>query len=86
MVAMNLPKGILWNARDNTSYEIEVPDRKAFLDNVTKTVTKGMIEKYYEPALLKKMRKKPTKKYFAVVDTETNWKDEVKYHCFVENS
>ncbi len=77
MVAMNLPKGILWNTRDNTSYEIEVPDRKAFLDNVTKTVTKGMIEKYYEPALLKKMRKKPAKKYFAVVDTETNWKDEV---------
>lgn len=77
MVAMNLPKGILWNTRNNISYEIEVPDRKAFLDAVTKTVTKGMIEKYYEPAPLKKLRRKCRKHYFAVVDTETNWNDEV---------
>ncbi|MEZ3432238.1 MAG: AAA family ATPase [Lachnospiraceae bacterium] len=49
MVAMNLQKGILWNTRDNTLYEIEVPNRKAFLNAVTKTVTKGMIENYYEP-------------------------------------
>ena len=49
MVAMDLKKGILWNTRDNTIYEIEIPDRKAFLDAVTKTVTKGMIEKYYKP-------------------------------------
>ena len=49
MVAMNLPKGILWNTRDNTLYEIEVPERKAFLDAVTITVTKGVIENYYEP-------------------------------------
>lgn len=49
VVAMDLPKGILWNTRDNTLYEIEVPDRKAFLDAVAKTVTKGMIENYYEP-------------------------------------
>lgn len=54
MVAMNLQKGILWNTRDNTSYEIEVPDRKAFLDAITKTVTKGMIESYSEPNLSKK--------------------------------
>ncbi len=77
MVAMNLPKGILWNTRNNTSYEIEVPDRKAFLDAVAKTVTKGMIEKYYEPAPLKKLRRKRRKHYIAVVDTETNWNDEV---------
>lgn len=49
VVAMDLPKGILWNTRNNTLYEIEVPDRKAFLDAVAKTVTKGMIENYYEP-------------------------------------
>lgn len=53
MVAMNLQKGILWNTRDNTLYEIEVPDRKGFLDAVTKTVTKGTIEKYYEPAYIR---------------------------------
>lgn len=49
MVALNLHKGILWNTRDNTSYEIEVPDRKEFMNVVTKTITKGMIENYYEP-------------------------------------
>lgn len=47
MVAMQLPKGILWNTRDNTLYEIEVPDREAFLDAVTQTITKGAIEKYH---------------------------------------
>lgn len=49
MVAMNLKKGILWNTRDNTLYEVKVPNRKAFLDAVTKAVTKGLIANYYEP-------------------------------------
>ena len=48
MVAMHLQKGILWNTRDNTMFEIEVPDRKAFLNAVAKTVTKGVIENYLE--------------------------------------
>ena len=47
MVSMQLPIGILWNTRDNTLYEIEVPDREAFLDAVTQTITKGVIEKYH---------------------------------------
>lgn len=50
MVAMNLRKGILWNTRDNTLYEICVPDRKKFMDAVTKAVTKGAIESYYKPS------------------------------------
>ena len=54
MVAMNLQKGILWNTRDNTSCEIEVPDRTAFLDAVAKTVTKGATENYYGPNLFEK--------------------------------
>jgi hypothetical protein len=49
MTAMNLQKGILWNTRDNTSYEIEIPERKVFLNAVTKAVTKGVIENYYAP-------------------------------------
>lgn len=97
MIAMNLGKGILWNTRDNTLYEIEVPDRKKFMDAVTKAVTKGMIENYYEPdKKLQKVHKKLKKVYkeskkelsekkmeentidkFAVIDTETNWNDEV---------
>lgn len=37
-------KKFLRNIWDNTS--MEVPDRKAFLDAVTRTVAKGMIESY----------------------------------------
>ncbi len=77
MVAMNLQKGILWNTRDNTSYEIEVPDRKAFLDAVTKAVTKGAIESYYDPGLSEEEKEGHMIDKFAVIDTETNWNDEV---------
>lgn len=49
MVAMRLKKGILWNTRDNTLYEIEVPDEKAFLNVVARAVTKGIIDNYYQP-------------------------------------
>ena len=49
MAAMNLQKGILWNTRDNTSYEIEIPERKTFLNAVAKAVTKGIFEDYYDP-------------------------------------
>lgn len=54
IVAMNLQKGVLWNTRDNTLYEIEVPNRKAFLNAVTRAVTKGMIENYYEPLIIRR--------------------------------
>ncbi len=77
MVAMNLQKGILWNTRDNTLYEIEVPDRKVFLDAVTKAVTKGAIESYYDPGLSEKKAEGSMTDQFAVIDIETNWNDEV---------
>ncbi len=77
MVALNLQKGILWNTRDNTLYEIEVPDKKAFLNAVTKAVTKGVIETYYAPNLFEEKVKGGIVDKFAVIDTETNWNDEV---------
>lgn len=77
MVAMNLPKGILWNTRDNTAFAIEVPDRKVFLNAVTRTITKGMLENYYEPGAFGKREENGEEEIFAVVDTETNWNDEV---------
>ena len=55
MAALELPKGILWNTRDNTAYEIEIPDRAAFLDAVTRTVTKGMIKKYHDHRAVQEM-------------------------------
>ena len=86
IVALNLNKGILWNTRDNTSYEIEIPERETFLDAVARAVTKGVIENYYEPAikplnsmnhLFWKRTVINTTVKFAVIDTETNWNDEV---------
>lgn len=49
IVALNLKQGVLWNTRDNTAYEITVPNRGAFLDAVANTITKGRIKRYYEP-------------------------------------
>lgn len=77
MVALNLQRGILWNTRDNTSYEIEVPDRKAFLDAVARTVTKGLMEDRYDPDAKEEKTEGKTADFFAVIDTETNWNDEV---------
>ena len=49
MVALNLPRGVLWNTRTNIAYSISVPNRAAFLDAVANAVTKGVIEKYFTP-------------------------------------
>ena len=59
MVAMNLPKGILWNTRDNSAYQITVPDRKAFLNAVARAVTKRRVAAYYHPSA-KSMKKGKT--------------------------
>lgn len=77
IVAMNLQKGILWNTRDNTSYEIKVPDKNAFLCAVAKAVTKGVIENYYAPDFVEEKTEEDIVDKFAVIDTETNWNDEV---------
>lgn len=50
VVALDLPKGILWNTRNNAKFEIKVPNRMAFLDAVAKAATKRAIGKYYAPA------------------------------------
>lgn len=41
---LKLDKGILWNTRNNEMYEIEIPDREAFLKCVIKTITKGNVK------------------------------------------
>ena len=72
--------------RDNTSYKIEISERKAFLNAVVKAVTKGVIEDYYDPdgkqleAIKNSVRKNSKRNdmdKFAVIDIETNWDDEV---------
>lgn len=50
VVAMGKKKGILWNTRDNTAYEITVPNKLRFLDAVSNAITKGVVKKYNKPA------------------------------------
>lgn len=50
VVAMKKEKGILWNVRDNTLFEVTVPDTTHFLDAVSNAITKGIIKKYYNPS------------------------------------
>lgn len=42
MVMSGLPTGILWNIRDNTRKLITIPDRKAFVRQLIKTISKGL--------------------------------------------
>ena len=77
MVALSIDKGVLWNTRDNTAFQITIPDKKAFLNAVAKAVTKGAIPAYYQPSLLSQLKEQPSNTAFAVIDTETNFQDQV---------
>ncbi len=48
MVALKLKRGILWNTKDNKMYEIEIPNKKTFMDLVAKAITKGVFTRYHE--------------------------------------
>lgn len=81
-VAMGLENGVLWNVYNNTMYEITIPDTKTFLDMVAKTITKGYLEQYYGSKEVMQMEttgkeKKVSTKAFAVIDTETNFDNQV---------
>lgn len=118
MAAQETKKGVLWNVRDNSMYGIEIPDKKAFLNAVAKTITKGKLSHYHAPQTGYKTRFDYLNEYIstlkvnlkciqlpvetvsssqkhisnlefvvseedqlsakiAVIDTETNYKDEV---------
>lgn len=77
MVALNIDKGVLWNTRDNTAFQITIPDKTVFLNAVAKAVTKGAIPAYYQPSLLSQLKEQPSDTVFAVIDTETNFQDQV---------
>lgn len=47
MIALDLPRGILWNTKNNQTVEISIPDREKFLDAVVYAVTKGEVKRYY---------------------------------------
>ena len=47
MIAQNANRAFLWNTRDNRIYSVSIPDKQAFMDAVTTTITKGKLKKYY---------------------------------------
>ncbi|OUM68275.1 hypothetical protein PIROE2DRAFT_4017 [Piromyces sp. E2] len=68
-VALQLKEGILWNTRDNTIYRITIPNRKKFLDCVTKAITKGVIKEYHKPCYVRFQFKNDV--LISVTDTKT---------------
>lgn len=50
VVAMEKKKGILWNTRNNSVFEVTVPNKTRFLNAVANAITKGAIRKYYKPS------------------------------------
>ena len=79
MVALKLNRGILWNTKDNKMYEIQISNKKTFMDLVAKAITKGMFTEYHETdkPFVKKKEAKDSRMNFAVIDTETTWSDNV---------
>lgn len=62
LIALKKQYGALWNTKNNSMYLIEIPDRKLFMDKVSKAVTKGLVEKYYGKKNIKLDTDKENKK------------------------
>ena len=76
VVAMGKKKGILWNTRDNTLYEITVPNKTLFMDAVTNAITKGAIKKYYRNLLGGLYRENPVKsRNYEAVKSSKKWEN-----------
>lgn len=46
VAATGAPYGILWNVRDDSVWEVRIPDRWSFMDAVACAVTKGDVKRY----------------------------------------
>lgn len=49
MLAFNLKEGILWNVKKNRMYIITIPNRKVFIEQMIRTITKGCVTEYKIP-------------------------------------
>ena len=73
MYALNINRGILWNIRDNTAYEVTIPDREKFFLYTYRTITKQGVESNDVPSEV-------------IVDKEEEPKqEEIKAELKVEN-
>lgn len=46
MVALKKPRGILWNIKTNSMFEIRIPDKQLFMDAVITAITRHRVTKY----------------------------------------
>lgn len=51
MVAMNKPRGVLFNVRTGQQVEIRIPDRQRFMNKAIKAATKSAIKEFNIPAV-----------------------------------
>ena len=72
MIGLHLDRGILWNVKTNDMYEIKIPDKDGFMQQVWKTVTNN-----YEEIHTTIGNRRIEEHSIAVIDTETNWNDDV---------
>lgn len=49
LVMLGKRQGCLWNVRNNEMYEVTIPDRMAFMDQVAKTITKRDYTGFFTP-------------------------------------
>ena len=50
IIALKLKKGILWNTKDNSMFEITIPNVEDFLNATVRAITKNQVKKYIRPA------------------------------------
>lgn len=49
IIALGLKKGILWNTKDNSMFEITIPNVEDFLHATVRAITKNQIKEYIRP-------------------------------------
>lgn len=49
IIALGLNKGILWNTKDNSMFEITIPNVEDFLNATVRAITKNQIKEYIQP-------------------------------------
>ncbi len=55
MVALELEKGVLWNTKNDEMYEIKIPDKRTYMNAVTKAITKHRIMRFIKPSVKKEL-------------------------------
>lgn len=84
LVSMDKPMGLLWNVRTNQVLEIQVPDKKVFLDKAVRAATKGHIKEYSDGKLsdLTQVQRPANTRAFAYQDKTIQFVREHSHDCY----